>query len=170
MRRVTCFRSRGCCHPITPHSIPAIFGMRSARSGILCDLLRKPITTYPTKWLTDFPLLPNRKILTSTANRNGTSIHQNPISKFSNKLKYAFQVRTPASEPSYEIKKEVAQDYSLYEKIIASLNLTENMRIALECRQNGLSYPEIGRVLSRAQATVYEYFIKMRQRYMAIYG
>lgn len=87
IRRVTFFRSRGCCHPITPHSIPAIFGMRSARSGILCDLLRKPITTCPTKWLTDFPLLPNRKILTSTANRNGTSIHQNPISKFSNKLK-----------------------------------------------------------------------------------
>ena len=77
---------------------------------------------------------------------------------------------TPVSEPSYEIKEEVAQDYTLYEKIIASLNLTENMRIALECRQNGLSYPEIGRVLSRAQATVYEYFIKMRQRYMAIYG
>ena len=77
---------------------------------------------------------------------------------------------TPVSEPSYEIKEEVTQDYSLYEKIIASLNLTENMRIALECRQNGLSYPEIGRVLSRAQATVYEYFIKMRKRYMAIYG
>ena len=77
---------------------------------------------------------------------------------------------TPVSEPSYEIKEEVTQDYSLYEKIIARLNLTENMRIALECRQNGLSYPEIGRVLSRAQATVYEYFIKMRKRYMAIYG
>ena len=87
IRRVTFFRSRGCCHPITPHSIPAIFGMRSARSGILYVLLRKPITTCPTKWLTDFPLLPNRKIPTSTANRNGTSIHQNPISKFSNKLK-----------------------------------------------------------------------------------
>ena len=77
---------------------------------------------------------------------------------------------TPVSEPSYEIKEEIAQDYTLYEKIVSSLNLTENMRIALECRQNGLSYPEIGRVLSRAQATVYEYFIKMRQRYTAIYG
>ena len=77
---------------------------------------------------------------------------------------------TPVSEPSYEIKEEIAQDYTLYKKIVSSLNLTENMRIALECRQNGLSYPEIGRVLSRAQATVYEYFIKMRQRYMAIYG
>ena len=77
---------------------------------------------------------------------------------------------TPISEPSYEIKEEIAQDYTLYEKIVSSLNLTENMCIALECRQNGLSYPEIGRVLSRAQATVYEYFIKMRQRYTAIYG
>ena len=76
---------------------------------------------------------------------------------------------TPVSEPSYEIKEEVAQDYTIYEKIVKSLNLTENMRIALECRVKGLSYPEIGRVLSRAQATVYEYFIKMRQRYMAIY-
>ena len=77
---------------------------------------------------------------------------------------------TPATEPSYETTEKVTQDYTLYEKIIASLNLTENMRIALECRQNGLSYPEIGRVLSRAQATVYEYFIKMRKRYIAIYS
>ena len=76
---------------------------------------------------------------------------------------------TPASEPSCEMTEEVSQDYTLYEKIIASLNLTENMRIALKCRQNGLSYPEIGRVLSRAQTTVYEYFIKMRQRYATIY-
>ena len=76
---------------------------------------------------------------------------------------------TPVSEPSYEIKEEIAQDYTLYEKIVSSLNLTENMRIALECRQNGLSYPEICRVLSRTQSTVFEYFIKMRQRYERIY-
>ena len=80
---------------------------------------------------------------------------------------------TPVSEPSYEIKEEVMevmQDYTEYYTIVESLNLTENMRIALECRQNGLSYPIIGRVLSREQATVYEYFIKMRQRYTAIHG
>ncbi len=77
---------------------------------------------------------------------------------------------TPATEPSSEMTEETYQDYSLYEKIISSLNLTENMRIALECRQNGLSYPEIGRVLSRTQSTVFEYFIKMRQGYNAIYG
>lgn len=76
---------------------------------------------------------------------------------------------TSASEPSCEMTEEVFQDYTLYEKIVTSLNLTENMRIALECRQNGLSYPEIGRVLSRTQSTVFEYFIKMRQRYTTIY-
>ena len=82
----------------------------------------------------------------------------------------SLEALTPATEPHYETTEEVTQDYTLYERIVASLNLTENMRIALECRQNGLSYPEIGRVLSRAQATVYEYFIKMRQRYTVIYG
>lgn len=77
---------------------------------------------------------------------------------------------TPANEPSTEIKEEVEQDYTIYDIIVASLNLTDNMRIALECRINGLSYPEIGRILERAQSTVFEYFIKMRQRYTAIYG
>lgn len=82
----------------------------------------------------------------------------------------SLEALTPVSEPSYEIKEEVSQDYTAYDKIVDSLNLTENMRIALECRIKGLSYPEIGRVLSRAQSTVFEYFIKMRQRYIAIYG
>ena len=77
---------------------------------------------------------------------------------------------TPASEPRCEIIDEVEQDYEKYENVVKSLNLTENMRVALECRIKGLSYPEIGKILSRAQSTVFEYFIKMRQRYMAIYG
>ena len=47
--------------------------------------------------------------------------------------------------------------------------LTDNMRIALEYRIKGLRYPEIGGVLSRATSIVFEYFIKMRQRYTAIY-
>jgi len=77
---------------------------------------------------------------------------------------------TPNSEPSTEIKEEIQPDYTIYDKIIESLNLTDNMRIALECRMAGLSYPEIGRVLERAQSTVFEYFIKIRQKYTAIYG
>ena len=82
----------------------------------------------------------------------------------------SIEALTPKSEPTIEIKEEVKQDYTQCDKIVESLNLTDNMRIALECRMAGLSYPEIGRILERAQATVYEYFIKMRQRYTAIYG
>ncbi len=82
----------------------------------------------------------------------------------------SLEALTPASEPSIEIKEEVKQDYTQCDKIVESLNLTDNMRIALECRMAGLSYPEIGRILGRVQSTVYEYFIKMRQRYTAIYG
>ena len=43
------------------------------------------------------------------------------------------------------------------EQIVASLNLTENMSLALDYRMSGLSYPEIAKLLSRAVSTVYEY-------------
>lgn len=76
---------------------------------------------------------------------------------------------TPVSEPSCEIEEDVAKDYTVYNSIVDRLNLTDNMRIALECRQNGLSYPEIAAVLERAQSSVFEYFIKMRQRYSMNY-
>lgn len=82
----------------------------------------------------------------------------------------SLEALTRKSEPTVEMKEEVKQDYEQCDKIVESLNLTDNMRIALECRMAGLSYPEIGRILERAQATVYEYFIKMRMRYTAIYG
>lgn len=82
----------------------------------------------------------------------------------------SLEALTRKSEPTVEMKEEVQQDYEQCDKIVESMNLTENMRIALECRMAGLSYPEIGRILERAQATVYEYFIKMRMRYQAIYG
>ena len=82
----------------------------------------------------------------------------------------SFESLTPVSEPTIKMKEEIEQDYEQCDKIVESLNRTDNMRRALECRMAGLSYPEIGRILERAQATVYEYFIKMRQRYTAIYG
>ncbi len=82
----------------------------------------------------------------------------------------SLEALTRKSEPTVEMKEEVKQDYEQCDRIVESLNLTENMRVALECRMAGLSYPEIGRILERAQATVYEYFIKMRIRYTAIYG
>lgn len=77
---------------------------------------------------------------------------------------------TPVSEPSCEIEEDIVKDYTVYNSIVDSLTLTDNMKIALECRQSGLIYPQVAAILNRAQSTVFEYFIKMRQRYMAIYG
>ena len=77
---------------------------------------------------------------------------------------------TDENEPLVELKEETNNDYTHCDDIVKNLNLTNNMKLALECRMAGLSYPEIGRILGRVQSTVYEYFIKMRKRYMAIYG
>ena len=98
--------------------------------------------------------------MTKLINRKTSSYYHN----------VSLEALKPASEPYNEMQEETVQDYATYDAIVESLNLTENMRIALECRIKGLSYPEIGRVLSRAQSTVFEYFIKMRQIYIAIYG
>lgn len=77
---------------------------------------------------------------------------------------------TPENEPLIEMVEEIDSDYTHCDEIVENLNLTDNMKLALECRMAGLSYPEIGKILGRVQSTVYEYFIKMRQRYTAIYG
>ena len=81
----------------------------------------------------------------------------------------SLEALTSKSEPPVEIQEDTEQDYTTTDNIIESLNLTDNMKTALQCRMAGLSYPEIGRILERAQATVFEYFVKMRQRYSAIY-
>lgn len=73
-------------------------------------------------------------------------------------------------EPLIELREETDSEYTHCDEIVENLNLTDNMKLALECRMAGLSYPEIGRILGRVQSTVYEYFIKMRARYVAIYG
>ena len=62
------------------------------------------------------------------------------------------------------------EDYSIVDAVVASLNLTENMNLALDYRMSGMSYPDIAKMLSRATSTVYEYFIKMRQRYLSTYS
>ncbi len=77
---------------------------------------------------------------------------------------------TPEDEPLTELKEEIDYNYSRCDEIVKKLNLTDNMRVALECRMAGLSYPEIGRILGRVQSTVYEYFTRLRARYTAIYG
>ena len=44
------------------------------------------------------------------------------------------------------------------------------MNLALDYRMSGMSYPDIAKMMSRATSTVYEYFMRIRARYSAIYG
>ena len=76
---------------------------------------------------------------------------------------------TAENEPLIELREEINDDYTRCDEIVENLNLTDNMKLALECRMAGLSYPEIGQILERAQSTVFEYFIKMRKKYTVIY-
>ncbi len=82
----------------------------------------------------------------------------------------SLEVAKEKAEPEYEQPTDEGQDYSRVDEIVASLNLTENMSLALSYRMAGLSYPEIAKLLSRAVSTVYEYFEKMRARYSVLYG
>ena len=81
-----------------------------------------------------------------------------------------FEFTKEEPELVYEQPADEEQDYSHADEITASLNLTENMGLALDYRISGMSYPEIAKQPSRAVSTVYEYFEKMRARYSAIYG
>lgn len=81
-----------------------------------------------------------------------------------------FEFTKEEPELVYEYQTDEEQDFSRADEIAASLNLTENMSLALDYRMSGLSYPEIAKQLSKAVSTVYEYFEKMRARYAAIYG
>ena len=71
--------------------------------------------------------------------------------------------------PIIEIPIEDNHDYSKVDKIIESLNLTETHTLALECRMNGMSYPEIASVINRAISTSYDMLKFIQKRYLAIY-
>ncbi len=62
----------------------------------------------------------------------------------------------------YIVEETEEEDYALVDAVIASLNLTENMNLALDYRMSGMSYPDIAKMMSRATSTVYEYFMRIR--------
>ena len=72
--------------------------------------------------------------------------------------------------PIVEIPVEDNYDYSMVDKIIDSLNLNETQKLALECRMNGMSYPEIARVIGRAISTSYDMLKFIQKRFLTIYG
>ena len=52
-----------------------------------------------------------------------------------------YEALTPVNEPYIEIQEETEQDYTGYDKIVESLNLTDNMRIALEMPNKRFELP-----------------------------
>lgn len=70
--------------------------------------------------------------------------------------------------PIVEIPVEDNNDYSKVDRIIESLNLNETQALALECRMNGMSYPEIASVIGRAISTSYDMLKFIQKRYLLL--
>lgn len=62
------------------------------------------------------------------------------------------------------------EGYETVENIISQLGLTETHLTVLNCRINGMSYPQIAKVIERATGTAYDYIKTIQRRYTAIYG
>lgn len=71
--------------------------------------------------------------------------------------------------PIVEIPIEDSKDYSNVDKIIKSLNLNKTQTLALECRMNGMSYPEIASVINRVISTSYDMLKFIQKTYLSIY-
>ena len=69
--------------------------------------------------------------------------------------------------PIIEIPIEDNNDYTNVDRIIKSLNLNETQALALECRMNGMSYPEIARIINREINTFYDMLKFIQKRYLA---
>lgn len=81
----------------------------------------------------------------------------------------SLEVLIEKNTPIVEIPVENNNDYSKVDKIIKSLNLNKTQALALECRMNGMSYPEIASVIGRAISTSYDMLKFIQKRYLTIY-
>ena len=72
------------------------------------------------------------------------------------KTEISLDVLIERNTPIVEIPVENNNDYSNVDRIIKNLNLNETQALALECRMNGMSYPEIASVTGRAISTSYD--------------
>lgn len=85
------------------------------------------------------------------------------------KTEISLDVLIERNTPIVEIPVENNNDYSNVERIIKNLNLNETQALALECRMNGMSYPEIASVINRAISTSYDMLKFIQKRYRSIY-
>ena len=88
----------------------------------------------------------------------------------SSRKEISLDVLLEKNTPIIEIHIEDNNDYSKVDKIVESLNLNETQTLALECRMNGKSYPEIARIIGRAISTSFDMLKFIQKRYLTIYG
>jgi len=74
----------------------------------------------------------------------------------------------PQEEPYEEMKLIEQEDYSRVDTVIERMGLNEIQTQALTYRMNGMSYPEIGRMINRCQATVFEMIGKFKVKFNAV--
>lgn len=86
------------------------------------------------------------------------------------KTEISLDVLIERNTPIVEIPVENNNDYSNVDRIIKNLNLNETQALALECRMNGMSYPEIASVINRAISTSYDMLKLIQKRYLTSYG
>jgi len=71
-------------------------------------------------------------------------------------------------EPFNETEIKEEQDYRKVDAVIERMGLNEVQTAALTYRTNGMSYPEIGRMVNRCQATVFEMIGKFKVKFNAV--
>jgi len=71
-------------------------------------------------------------------------------------------------EPFSETEIKEEQDYQKVDAVIERMGLNEVQTAALTYRMNGMSYPEIGRMVNRCQATVFEMIGKFKVKFNAV--
>jgi len=80
----------------------------------------------------------------------------------------SYENMKPYEESTEEIKLTEQEDYSKVDAVIERMGLNEIQTKALTYRMNGMSYPEIGRMVNRCQATVFEMIGKFKVKFNAV--
>ncbi|MEG2013572.1 MAG: hypothetical protein RR063_10290, partial [Anaerovoracaceae bacterium] len=91
-----------------------------------------------------------------------------------NKTNVSFEAMSESELPFIEANESddtnVEEPEINIESLIEKLELNEKHLAVLNCRLNGMSFPQIAQVIQRATSTAYDYLQTIQRRYMAVYG
>lgn len=149
------------CKDIRGYVLSDFYDMVQSVAAFLCE--------HFGEYLNDFLYISNRGKRTSIKVECYHIIERALCGRYRT-AKRCISLERVQAKLQYIVEETEEEDYALVDAVIASLNLTENMNLALDYRMSGMSYPDIAKMMSRATSTVYEYFMRIRARYSAIYG